>query len=156
MNRLSIAVLALLVAQGAPTLAADDAASGTGISLPVILDQPLSSKTAQVGDRFAIRAAQDVRADGQILIPAGAIGMGEVTRVVRKGAFGRSGKIELRMVYVEGTQGRIPLEGLVERRGRSGKLPTIAVATVAGLGAGFVTGRSAEISAGSRLLAYLD
>ena len=127
-----------------------------GLPVPVILVEPLSSKTANVGDRFTVRVAEDIKMGTAVVIPAGTQGTGEVTRVVRKGAFGRSGKIEARVLYVNAPDQLIVLNGRRLEKGRSGTLPTIAVASVAGLFSGFVTGGSANLEAGTRLAGYVD
>lgn len=156
MKLMVAAPLALLLSHAAPAFAADAGGSAGKNAVTVVLVDPLSSKTARVGDRFAIRAAEDVAVGPNVTVPAGTPGVGEVTKVVRKGAFGRSGKIEVRMLYLNASGRQISLSGLAGDRGRSGTLPTIAVAAVAGLLSGFVTGGSANIAAGSRLSAYVD
>jgi hypothetical protein len=156
MKLMVAASIALLVNQATPVFAAEAVVPVGKNLVTVVLVEQLSSKTAKLGDRFAIRAAEDLVVGPNVAVPAGAPGVGEVTRVVQKGAFGRSGKIEVRMLYLNVGGRQIALGGLAGDRGRSGTLPTIAVAAVAGLFSGFVTGQSAEIAAGSRLSAYVD
>lgn len=155
MSILKLALAATLLAPVATGASAQSVLPG-GTPVPVALVEQISSKTARVGDRFAVRAAEDVRIGDTVVIPAGTMGAGEVTRVVRKGAFGRAGRIETRMLYIGSSNRQIVLNGSVEQRGRSGLLPTIAVGTVAGPFAGFVTGRSAEFPAGQRFAAYVS
>jgi len=155
MNTLKIALACAMLAQLATAASAQTALLG-GTLVPVALVEPISSKTARVGDRFTVRAAEDVRIGDTVVIAAGTPGTGEITRVVRKGAFGRAGRIETRMLYIGTANRQIALNGSVEQRGRSGLLPTLAVATVAGPVSGFVTGRSAEFPAGQRFSAYVS
>lgn len=145
---------AALAMQPAASLAQGALPGGTPV--PVVLVDTLSSKSARAGDRFPVRAAEDVRIGDSVIIPAGTPGVGEVTRVVRKRSFGRPGQIETRVLYLTVSDKIVVLSGRADEKGRSGIVPTIAVATVAGLLSGFVTGRSAEIAAGTRLAAYVD
>lgn len=155
MTILKVALASTLIVQLATSAAAQSPLPG-GTPVPVVLVEPISSKTSRIGDRFTVRAAEDVRIGDTVVIAAGTMGAGEVTRVVRKGAFGRAGRIETRMLYIGSANRQIVLSGSVEQRGRSGLLPTIAVGTLAGPFAGFVTGRSAEFPAGQRFSAYVN
>jgi hypothetical protein len=144
---------AVLTAQPVATLARESLPGGTPVAVELV--DTLSSKSAKVGDRFPVRAAEDVRIGNAIIIPAGTPGVGEVTRVVRKRSFGRPGQIETRVLYLTVSDQIVVLSGRAANNGRSGIVPTIAVASVGGLLSGFVTGRSAELAAGTRLAAYV-
>ena len=64
-----------------------------GQELDVRLQQPLSSASAKVEDRFETTTVVDLRQDGKVLIPAGSTVRGQVTSVSPAGKIDRSGKL---------------------------------------------------------------
>lgn len=116
----------------------------------------LSSKTNRQGDRFELVLAEDVLVDGHVVIPKGAPGVGEITRLVPKGSFGKSGKLETRVLYVSVGNVRIRLDGQSADRGKSGTGATVVTAVLVGVAAALVTGTSAVIPQGSTLMGYVD
>jgi hypothetical protein len=56
-----------------------------GTRLSVVLKQPVSTKTAQPEDRVVAELADDVVADGDVLLPAGSEVLGHVVTSVRSG-----------------------------------------------------------------------
>jgi len=127
---------------------------GTAISFRT--EKELSSKTSGVGERFELKATEDLKLGNVIVIPAGARGVGEVTRVERKGSFGKSGKIDTRLLYVVAGDQRIPLTGNTNEAGEGGTGATVAVAVVAGVFSAFVTGKSAVLPAGTLMTGHLE
>ena len=89
---------------------------------------PLSSKRAQQGQRFDLEVSEDVRVDGLLVIPKGARGIGEVSRVVAKGVMGKAGKLEVRVMFVEVGGRRIRLDGKAQDKGASGVAPVALAA----------------------------
>jgi hypothetical protein len=74
----------------------EDADIPVGTELDVRLQEPLSSKTAQVEDRFEATTMVDVRDDrDRVLIPAGSILRGVVSSVNKAGRIERQGKLTL-------------------------------------------------------------
>jgi hypothetical protein len=80
----------------------------------------VNSHNAKVGDRFVLRVDEAVAVGGTILIPVGAKAWAEVTEVKENGAFGRSGKMGARLLYVEARGSRIPVLGDQESKGNAG------------------------------------
>lgn len=66
-----------------------------GTELDVRLRTGLSSDTAQVEDRFEATTEVDLRQDGRVLIPAGAVVRGVVTQVREAGRIERKGSLAL-------------------------------------------------------------
>lgn len=62
---------------------------------------PLNSKTSKMGDFFDIRLAEPIIVDGKILVPAGAVGKGEVIHAAKARAGGKAGEMILTARYVE-------------------------------------------------------
>ena len=127
-----------------------------GTEVPMKTVRELSSKHNRQGDRFDLVVSEDVLLNGHVIIPRGSRGIGEITRLVPKGAFGKSGKLETRLLYVAVGNSRIRLDGSAADRGTSGTGATVATAVVAGVFSAFVTGTSAEIPEGSTMIGYVD
>ena len=72
-----------------------DADVPVGTELDVRLQTPLSSKTAQVEDRFEGTTMVDLRGGERVLIPAGSVVRGVVSSVTKAGRLERQGKLTL-------------------------------------------------------------
>lgn len=127
-----------------------------GTEVPMNTLAEVSSKANRQGDRFDLVVSEDVLVQGHVVIPRGARGVGEVTKLVPKGAFGKSGKLETRLLYVAVGNSRIRLDGRAGDRGKSGTGATIATAVLAGVVSAFVTGTSAVIPAQSTMIGYVE
>lgn len=127
-----------------------------GTEVPMKTLRELSSKRSRQGDRFDLVVSEDVVLDGHVVIPLGSRGIGEVTRLEPKGAFGKSGKLETRLLYVSVGNSRIRLDGSAADRGKSGTGATVATAVFVGIASAFVTGTSAVIPEGSTMIGYVD
>ena len=66
-----------------------------GQEIDVRLQQPLSSASAKVEDRFETTTVVDVRQDGRVLIPAGSTVRGQIASVSPAGKIDRSGKLTM-------------------------------------------------------------
>jgi hypothetical protein len=127
---------------------------GTEIRLKTV--SLLSSKFSKLGDRFELLTTEDLKVNGQVVIPAGTRGVGEVTKVEKKGAFGKSGKLDTRVVYLAVGDQRIAMTGQSHEAGAGGTAGTVAAAVLVGVFSAFVTGKSAEYPAGSSMVAYVE
>ena len=84
-------------------IAAQDARTDAAIVVPahtemaLRLDEEIASDRARVGQTVAVSVARDVIVDGAVLIPRGAPGVGAVTFRTGKGAFGKSGKLDIEL-----------------------------------------------------------
>ena len=127
-----------------------------GTEIALLTTTPLSSEKNAKGDLVRMTVARDVTIGGQTVIPIGAQAVGELTRAERKGAFGASGKLEARMLYIIVDGSTYRLGGIISVKGRGGTTEAIATGIAVGTLAFVVTGRRAEIAAGTRVTAYLD
>jgi hypothetical protein len=84
-----------------------------GTELDVRLRTALSSKTAQVEDRFEGTTAVDLRQDGKVLIPAGATVRGVVTAVRKAGRLDRKGSLALSFDQITFNGRTYPIRGSV-------------------------------------------
>lgn len=122
-----------------------------GTRVPMRTTQALSSKTARQGERFSLEVTEPVLVDGLVVIPKGATGVGEVRRVVEKGVFGKSGKLEVQVLFVEVAGSRIRLDGRARDKGSSGVAPVAIAMPLIGISSAFISGTSARIPAGAPL-----
>lgn len=168
MNALSkfIVVLALcalpagaLYAQSRPVVIGGAVSSNilpAGTEIAMRTTTEISSKTARVGERFALEVVDDVRLNGQTVIRAGTAGVGEVTSVTKKGMFGKSGKIATRLVSVRVGDQNVRIRGAVGDRGKSGTAGTVGAMVFVPVAGFFVTGTSAVIPPNTTAVGYLE
>lgn len=152
-------------ATAAPAPAAGPAASDThllaGAEVRMVTRSELSSRTNHLGDRFELEVTDDVGVNGQVMIPRGSIATGEITRVRKKGGWGRSGILETRLVSVLVGDHQYRMRGAAGDRGRAGTaavvgavlLSPLIIAPFMGF---FVTGTSAVVPAQTVTVAYTD
>lgn len=126
-----------------------------GTPLALVTRTELSTKQNKPGDRFYLEVAESLSYNGQIVVPVGSIAVGEVTRAERNGHFGKKGKMDVRLLYVETPSGPIRLQGRAADTGKSGLILAAAgVALVTPL-AFFIHGTSARLAAGTPITAQL-
>ena len=98
------------------------------------LDSTISSEQARVEDRVEARVVRDVRADGELAIPAGARALGSVTFVERGGKFKERARLGIRfhtLVLADGTRLPVSTEAIT----RFGDAPSNSSAAKIGGGA---------------------
>lgn len=128
--------------------------AGTEIRLRTLTE--LGSKTSRVSERFNLEVTEDVRLNGQIVIPVGTRGVGEVTKVTKKGMFGKSGKLETQLLFLRIGDQQIRISGSVGDRGKGGAAATVG-GTLVFLPAGFfITGTSAVLPPGAAAVGFLE
>ena len=120
---------------------------GTNVRLRSMAE--LHSQRNRTGDRFDLEVAEDVMLNGVVIIPRGSPGVGEVTRVRHKGMWGRSGRLETRLLSVRANGANIPITGSVAERGETGTAGVVASILVIPVAGFFVTGTSAILPAGT-------
>ncbi|TPE60074.1 hypothetical protein FJQ54_11705 [Sandaracinobacter neustonicus] len=120
------------------------------------MDQDLNSKSVKMGDRFNMTVVNDVVSSGVVVIPAGTRGVGEVTYHTNKGAFGKSGKMEIELKYLELGDKHVPITGKYRQEGEGNTTATVAAVVLVGVFSAFVTGKSALIPQGRELMAQTD
>src|SRR5262245_25006395 len=72
-----------------------------GTVIAVEITEALSSRTSQMGQTFALRLAEPIIINDEIVVPAGAVGGGEVIDAHRSGMGGRQGVLNLSGRYIE-------------------------------------------------------
>lgn len=117
------------------------------------MNSEITSTSHRAGDTFTLSVAQDVRIGEEIVIPRGTRAVGEITWRTGRGAFGKSGKMNIALRYVDLNGQRIPVEGTYRQEGEGNTLATVGGVILVGVFAGFITGSRARIPAGRELAA---
>ena len=129
-------------------------AAGTLIDL--VTRDSISTKKNVKGDLLYLKVAAPVVADGVTAIPVGTIVVAQLTRADKRGAFGKSGKLDVQLLYAELPGGPLRVSGMLEARGKRGADDGLATAALFCILPSVATGRSAEIPAGSEVSGRLD
>lgn len=122
----------------------------------VTMNEELTTKDGRidVGHRFGLTVSQDVKVGDFIVIPRGTPAYGEVTWLTGKGAFGKSGKMEIDLRSIELNGQRIPISGHYRQEGEGNTVATVAGIIAVGVFSAFITGKSARIPQGRELKAF--
>jgi hypothetical protein len=128
--------------------------AGTEIRLRTLVE--LSSKEAKPGERFDLEVSDDVMLNGRTVIPAGSRAVGEVTGVKKKGMWGKSGKVDTRLLYVRVGDQQVRLTGQMGDKGKAGTAGVVGALAVVPLAGFFVTGTSGNIPRGTGTVGYLE
>jgi hypothetical protein len=120
-----------------------------------ILD-PISSKTAKIDEMFTIRTTAPVIIDGKAVIPAGALGQGQIVHAARARAMGKAGELILAARYIDCGDVHVTLRGFHLDRAGMDRAGTALVASMVFTPAGFfVVGGESTVMAGSHANARL-
>jgi hypothetical protein len=138
----------------APVIEAAALVAGTPISLELLSTITTEGDSWKRGDQFGLVVSESVILGEQVVIPRGTLAFGHVRWTTGRGAFGKSGKLEIEIdhLVLEGRQLR--LTGIFRQDGR-GAISTATAAMAAGPLAAFITGESGKILRGSVITAYL-
>lgn len=132
---------------GSPAANGQSLPQGTSVRLRTL--SPLSSMDNKTGDRFDLEVAEDVLLNGRVVIPRGSPAKGEITMVKKKGMWGKSGKLETRVLSVRANGRDIPLRGTVADKGDTGTAGVVGAILVLPIAGFFVTGTSASLPQGT-------
>ncbi len=146
-----------------PVQRVDEAPTGNAVlpaNTEIILEmnQEVTTKgrTWAEGDQFKLTVADDVTLGDYVVIPEGTPAYGRITWLTNKGAFGKSGKMDVELEYLELAGRRIKLDGTYRQEGEGNTLATVGGVVAAGVFAAFITGKSGRIPAGRELTATLE
>jgi hypothetical protein len=115
----------------------------------VTMNETVSSRSHRLGEKFSLTVAQDVKVDSAVVIPRGTRAVAQITRRTGKGGFGKSGKLDFTVRYLDLNGMKIPLEGRHHQAGEGRTGATVGAVVAAGLVGGMlVKGKSAKIEEG--------
>lgn len=129
---------------------------GASIRVSFMHEVTTEDKASKVGDRPRLQVAEDVMVDGVNVIPRGTPVVGELTAVRNKGMWGKSGKIEGRVISMNLNGRTVRMSGAFDDKGVTGTAGVVASVVLVPVVGFFVTGTSARIPAGGQINAYLD
>jgi hypothetical protein len=153
---------AAAIAPAAPQAVIVAPAAGTvlraGTEIPLRMEEGLDSndKSLREGQQFRMSVANDERLGNMVVIPAGSPATGEITDIRRKGMWGKSGRINARVLNVRVGDRLIRLTGNFDDKGVTGTAGVVAAIAFVPIAGFFMTGTSAKIPAGGGVKAFLD
>ena len=129
-----------------------------GTSVPLKMAEALTTngKKLKVGQRFQLETAEPVTVGGVTVIPIGSPVTGEVTDVRNKGMWGKSGRINARVLYVRANGRQIRMTGQLDDKGTTGTAGVVGAIVALPIAGFFVTGTSANIPLGMPVNAFID
>lgn len=127
--------------------------AGTPITLAVA--EEVNSSTHREGDVFKLTVLNDVKIGETVVIPRGTPAAGEITWRTGKGAFGKSGKLEFSLRYIDLNGKRIPVSGNFRQEGEGNTVATGVGIVAIGVFAGFITGKRARLPVGRELMSQI-
>lgn len=130
--------------------------AGTQIPLKMTQEVTTKGKGWDEGDQFNLTVSAPVMLGNYVVVPQGTKGVGRITWLTSRGAFGKSGKMNVELEYLELEGRRINLDGTYRQEGNGATLATVGGVLAAGVFAGFITGKSAVIPQGRELMATLE
>lgn len=123
--------------------------AGTYVDFEIL--DPINSKLSKPGDRFRIRTTVPVGASGATVIPAGALGEGEVIHAARARAGGKAGELILAARFIEHQGQKIGLRSFrFAQAGDSRTDEAILVGLVAAPVVLFIAGSDVDVPVGAR------
>ena len=161
--------LTLCLALAAPA-AAQDVIVATPIAVPsetrtlvpagtvidLVTTNAISSKKSAKGDLLYLKVAAPVVIEGVTAIATDTVVVAQLTRADPRGALGKSGKLDVQLLYAELPGGSLRVSGALEARGKGDAGDRVATAAAFLFMPFVATGRSAEIPAGSAVSGRLD
>jgi len=79
------------------------------LELSLLTQTDLAVRDNRAREPFYLKVAKPLVADGRVIVPAGAIAVGEIVAVSRSDRFGREGEMAVRLLYVSAPAGPIKL-----------------------------------------------
>jgi hypothetical protein len=146
-----------------PTIAATQVSvpAGGSVTLPantellLRMSEEVNSKRVKEGHVFRVALAQDVMMGNYVILPKGTPGTGFVSYRTGKGAFGKSGKMEVTMKSLDLPNGRsIGLTGMTRQEGQGNTGATVGAVVAVGVFSAFVTGHSAVFQEGREVRGF--
>ncbi|MEO7564078.1 MAG: hypothetical protein ABIR63_08620 [Sphingomicrobium sp.] len=130
--------------------------AGTEVALRVEESLDSNNKSLREGQQFRMTVANDMMLGNQVVIPAGSPATGEITELRRKGMWGKSGRINARVLNARVGDRLIRLTGTFDDKGITGTAGVVGAIVFVPIAGFFVTGTSAKIPVGSGVKAFLD
>lgn len=130
--------------------------AGSPVVLRLMEEITTKKKAARVGQRFMLEVAEPVLVNGVTVIPSGTPAWGEITTVRNKGMWGKSGKLDARVLYLRIGGRQIRMTGTFDDKGVTGTGGVVASVLLVPVVGFFVTGTSAVLPKGGTVGGFID
>lgn len=127
-----------------------------GTEIPLTFVDPISSATNAEGDRFNLRVEDNVKVNGVVVIPSGAIAVGTVTSAHKRGFMGKAGELNIILDYVKAGDERIRVRASKGKTGEGRVGATVALTVLFGPLGLLKRGKDIEIKKGTPITAFVD
>ena len=118
------------------------------------LTEELSSKKNHVDDDVSLKTLDNIIINDVVVIPAGSLVSGKVTKCTSSGLLGRAGKLEFTINSVKSVKGvEIPLKYTEKREAGSDDGAVAVAAAVSIIDGLFMKGKNISLPAGSKMTA---
>jgi len=128
---------------------------GAGTPLTLAVAEEVNSSTHQAGDTFKLTVLNDVKIGETVVIPRGTPAVAEITWRTGKAAFGKSGKMEFSLRYLDLGGQLVPVSGDYRQEGEGNTIATGVGVLAIGVFAGFITGKRARLPMGRELMSQI-
>ncbi len=140
----------------APTTANAVLRAGTPISLTMAEEITTKKKLAKVGQRFQLEVSAPIEVNGVVVVPSGTPAWGELVSVRNKGMWGKSGKLEAKLLYARVNGRQIRLSGTFDDKGVTGTAAVVGAIALIPIAGFFTTGTSAVLPMGGPVKGFID
>lgn len=130
--------------------------AGTPVALRMMEEVTTKKKAARVGQRFIMEVAEPVVVNNITVIPSGTPAWGEITTVRNKGMWGKSGKLDARLLYLRVNGRQIRLTGSFDDKGVTGTAGVVGAVVLVPIAGFFMTGTSAVLPKGGAIGGFID
>ncbi|PHR18685.1 MAG: hypothetical protein COA41_09630 [Sphingopyxis sp.] len=113
-------------------------------------------KAAKVGQRFMLEVSAPVEVNGVTVIPAGTPAWGELVGVRNKGMWGKSGKLDAKLLFLRVNGRQIRLTGSFDDKGVTGTAGVVGAIALVPIAGFFMTGTSAMLPKGGVVSGFID
>jgi hypothetical protein len=128
-----------------------------GTEITVVTIEEISSKTAAEGDPLTFKVDEDVKVNGQTVIPKGALVKGEVSGAKKSGRMGKAGTLSIRINSTTAIdEQKVKLRASKGKEGDDKTGTTVALVVLFGPLGFLKKGKDAKIKEGTKIKAYTD
>lgn len=130
--------------------------AGTPISLQMMEEITTKKKAAKVGQRFMLEVTAPIEVNGVTVIPAGTPAWGEIVNVRNKGMWGKSGKLDAKLLFARVNGRQIRLTGSFDDKGVTGTAGVVGAVALLPIAGFFMTGTSAVLPKAMPVGGFID